>query len=151
MSDFSLSLSLLSDSPPAPSRPTVVKVQSDSITISWNEAECTGNHNLRSFTIQYFETDSNPFFLFFGSFMYIRNIDSTRRNYTISNLDPVTSNSFRVQAVSVDGRASSYSPTAEVFTLPPGMISGLIHNSKYLNTILINYMHQFRSIDCVCD
>ena len=53
--------------------------------------------------------------------MFISDIDSTQRNQTITSLDPRTSYTFEVQALSVDGRVSSYSPLGEILTLPPGM------------------------------
>ena len=117
-----LELLLFSGTPPSPSRPSALEVKQNSIAIKWDEAQCTGNHIIQSFTIRYLETDSSPFFPFFGSFRYIRNIDSTPRNYTITGLDPETSYTFQVRAISVDGRISSYSASAEILTLPPGMM-----------------------------
>lgn len=110
----------LPDTPPAPSRPSAMEVKQDSITIKWDESQCNGGHIIQSFTIRYLETDSNPFFPFFGSFRFLRNIDPTQRNFTITDLDPETSYTIAVQAISVDGRASLYSSSAEILTLPPG-------------------------------
>ena len=110
-----------SATPPSPSRPSALEVKQDSIAIKWDEAQCTGGHIIQSFTIRYLETESNPFFPFFGSFRYIRDIDAAQRNYTITGLDPETSFTIGVQATSVDGRVSSYSASAEIVTLPPGM------------------------------
>jgi hypothetical protein len=118
--NFTLML-LFSDAPPAPSRPSALEVKQDSITFKWDEAQCTGGHFIQSFTIQYFETDAIPIFPFFGFFWHIRNIDGTLRNYTITALDPETSYTIGIQATSVDGRISSYSASAEILTLPPGM------------------------------
>ena len=122
--NFTLMVELLlfSDTPPAPSRPSALEVKQDSIAIEWDEDQCTGGHTIQSFTIQYFETDNNPIFPFFGFFWHIRNIDGTLRNYTITGLDPETSYSIGVQTTSVDGRVSFYSASAEIVTLPPGMI-----------------------------
>ena len=110
------------DLPPPPSRPSPLEVKQNSIAIKWDEAQCTGGHIIQSFTIQYLETDNNPIFPFFGTFWHIRNIDSTQRNYTITGLDPETSYTIGVQAISVDGRISFYSASAEILTLPPGMM-----------------------------
>ena len=112
--------------PPPPSRPTELKVKSDSITIGWNESQCDGGHKLDSFTIQYLDAD-DPFF---SSIVYIRNIDPSRRNYTITDLDPSTSYRIGIQAVSVERRGGAYSPFANFVTLPPGMVQpeNPIHN-----------------------
>ena len=122
-------VAFISDTPPAPSRPSALEIKQDSITIEWDENQCTGGHTIQSFTIQYLETDINPIFPFFGFFWHIRNIDATLRNYTITGLDPETSYTIGVQATSVDGRVSFYSASTEIVTLPPGMIIIASRNS----------------------
>lgn len=131
MTMFFNCMSLSIASPPPPTRPTALEVTGNSITIGWNEPECDGGHILSSFTIQYFESDSNPFFPFFGTFLYVRNIDPARRNYTITGLDPDTSYDFRIQAVGVDRRTGSFSVAATIVTLPPGMCTGIISCSVF--------------------
>ena len=101
-------------SPPAPGRPYVIRAQSTSITIGWPEV-CDGGHGLRSFTIRYDRVVG------YYSYRYVRNIDPSRRNYTVTGLVSSTQYSFWVQAVSLNSRTSSYSSSMSTYTLAPGM------------------------------
>lgn len=127
------------DSPPIPERPFAITVQSRSITIGWSESPCDGGHNLSSFTIQYYNIIPNdydydyyyyyhyysPYYRYYYNYQYIRNIDSTIRNYTVSGLEPDTEYTFQVKAVSIYAAESSYSASVSISTLPPGTRNNL--------------------------
>ena len=103
------------DSPPTPGRPFEVKAQSTSITIGWSESYCDGGHPIVSFNIQYYQTSG-----YYYNRNTVRNIDPTRRNYTITGLQSSTYYSVRVRAVSVNSQTSSYSSSISISTLAPG-------------------------------
>lgn len=96
-----------------------------------------------SFTIRYSDTDVSPFF---GSFVFIRDIDPSQRNYTVTGLDPDTSYSFRVQAISVDRRGGSLSASVEVVTLPPGRHNYWVKWIKIYNCLIVNVHHVKQTI-----
>jgi len=50
---------------------------------------------------------------------YIRNINASLRNYTISNLLSDTSYTIEIQAVNADFRGSTFSLYGRIRTLPP--------------------------------
>lgn len=106
---------IIIDSPPTPGRPFEVKAQSTSITIGWSESYCDGGHPIVSFDIQYYQTSG-----YYYNRNTIRNIDPTRRNYTITGLQSSTFYSFIVRAVSVNSQTSSYSSSISISTLAPG-------------------------------
>lgn len=122
----------MAGSPPRPDRPFAITAQSNSITIGWSTS-CDGGHTLSSFTVQYAEITDNDYYDYYYyfyyypypypyhySYRYIRNIDSTLRNYTITGLLPSTEYSFSVLAASLYARTSSYSSQVSITTLPPG-------------------------------
>lgn len=100
-------------SPPSPGQPYVIIAQSKSVTIGWPEM-CDGGHILKSFTIQYDrEIGSYPS-------RYINDVDPSRRNYTITGLEPSTDYIFKVRSVSFNSRTSRFSSSVSVDTLAPG-------------------------------
>ena len=107
---------LISASPPTPGRPFEIKAQSTSITVGWSESSCVGGHPITSFDLQYDQLT--------GYFIArtIRNIDPTQRNYTVTGLQSSRFYTFRVRSVSVNSRTSSYSSSASIATLAPGML-----------------------------
>ena len=125
-----LSSSILA-TPPSPGQPFLVKAQSTSITIGWSETACDGGHPLLSFNLQY-----DKVYGYFPS-RTIRNIDPTRRNYTITGLTSNTYYRFKVQAVSVNSRTSFYSSTVSIYTLAPGK-SCYIHSCVILYTDIVH-------------
>ena len=104
---------ILIGSPPAPSRPSPVKIKSNSITIAWSQSVCDGGHIPASFNIRYKRSTSSYY-------TYITVSDPTQRNYTIAGLSSTTSYDISIRTVTVDSRQSSYSTAATISTLPPG-------------------------------
>ena len=92
----------------------MIKTQSMSIIIGWSDLLCDGGHTIRSFTIR------NRMQTYFSYFHYIRNIDPTLRNYTITGLEPNSLYSIQVQTVNTGSIGSSFSSPRFVSTLPPG-------------------------------
>ena len=107
---------LISVSPPTPGQPFEIKAQSTSITVGWSQSYCDGGHPIISFNIRYDQLT--------GYFPYrtIQNIDPTQRNYTITGLQSSTFYTFRVRSISANSRTSSYSSSASIATLAPGML-----------------------------
>lgn len=131
-------------SPPAPSRPQVLKVTDQSVTVAWDENECNGGHNLDSFTIRY----SVPSSFFFRSYAFISGV--RQKNYTITGLNPSSSYEVSVQAVSVDGIRGSYSASVGLTTLPPGEYTSYYWRSRIhiytLCSLLVQQHHQLRKM-----
>ena len=119
-------ISLSTDSPARPSRPKVLALTSNSVTISWEESPCDGGHTISDFNIRYAEPFSYYYYFrpppidFFGDYTYIRGIDGNTRNHTITRLQPSTTYEISVQAASVDATFSPYSLQRTVTTLSPG-------------------------------
>ena len=91
---------------------------SNSILVTWERPSCTGGHIIIEYNIQYYESDTSFFDRVYWSISHI-NVSWT--SYTIKDLEPDTSYSFRIQAVTSDFRTSSYSLTRAITTLPPGV------------------------------
>ena len=111
--------SLFIDSPLQPGQPFAISVQSTSITIGWTETFCNGGHTVTSFTIRH-RRDSGSSYSYYYSYNYIRDIDPSRRNYTITGLQSNTYYSISVQSVDLYAVSSSFSSAVSVTTLPPG-------------------------------
>ena len=52
---------------------------------------------------------------------FIRHINASWTNYTMNNLEPDSSYSFQISAVTSDFRTSGFSSTRTITTLPPGV------------------------------
>ena len=143
---------------PAPSAPYTISVTSTSITLGWDEPVCDGGHGVASFNIEY-TTGTSPFSLT----EEILGIDGSQHNYTVAGLEPETAYMFRIQAISVDLAAGSFSPRKALRTLPPGThyhvlymyvreiltaisLRTLISRSPYINAIIFSY---YSSIHCI--
>lgn len=109
---------IITDAPPSPDRPFLIKAQSTNIIIGWSETPCNGGHAVNSFNIRYRRTYSSTY----SSYTYIRGIDPALRNYTIIGLSTDTYYSFSVAAVNLAARSSPYSSTLSATTFPPGTI-----------------------------
>ena len=103
--------------PPAPSRPTIVDVKANTVTIEWSQSVCNGGHTPESYTIRYRRSS-------YRSYSYIRQI--TQKRYKITGLSYSTSYLFWVQTTTVDSRTSSYSSLATISTLPRGKLPIMI-------------------------
>ena len=106
--------------PPPPTRPRVVKLTSQSITISWEENKCTGGHTIGSFSIRYGTINDFPFD-YFRRYKFITGIDKNVRNYTIMDLTPSTTYDFSVQAVDIESVSGRLSLIRSATTLSPGI------------------------------
>ena len=87
---------------------------SNSIQVTWEPLSCTGGHIFIEYNIQYYDRAV-------GVTQYAYHINASWTNYTVNNLEPDTSYSFRIQAVTSDFRTSSLSSTRTITTLPPGV------------------------------
>lgn len=100
-------------SPPTPSRPTIVEVRGNTVTIEWSQSVCDGGHTPESYTIRYKRSSS------YSSYSYLYSI--TQKRYKITGLTYSTSYQFSVRTTSVDSRSSSFSSFATISTLPRGI------------------------------
>ena len=113
-STFNISVSnILIGSAPAPSRPSPLKIKSNSITIAWSQSVCDGGHIPARFYIRYKRSTSY-------SYTFITVSNATQRTYTITGLSYLTSYDISIRTVTVDSRQSSYSIAATISTLPLG-------------------------------
>lgn len=115
-------IACISVGPPPPTRPRVVKLTSQSVTLAWEENKCTGGHTIESFSIRHSTVNFFPFD-FFRRYKIINGIDKNVRNYTITDLTPSTTYDFSVQAVDIDGTSGHFSVVRSVTTLAPGIQS----------------------------
>ena len=104
----------ITGSPPAPSRPTIVAVKSNAVTIQWTQSVCDGGHTPQSYTIRYKRSSS------YSSYTYIRQI--TQKRFKITGLSYSMSYQFSISTTTVDSRISSYSSLATISTLPQGKL-----------------------------
>ena len=109
--------SLSSDSPPEPGIPYQVQAGTTWVTISWDDLDCDGGHNVTGFNIRYRE--ESPEYII-TSYIYIYNVNALRRNYTILNLELNTAYSVSIQALSAEFQSSTFSDENVITTLPPG-------------------------------
>ena len=105
-------------SPPRPNRPSPGRIMSNSIQVTWVPPSCTGGHIIIEYNIQYYESGTSYFSRVTQSILHI---NASWTNYTINDLEPDTSYSFQIQAVTSDYRTSSFSSTRTITTLPPGV------------------------------
>ena len=112
-------------SPPTPSRPTIVAVKGNTVTIEWSQAVCDGGHIPQSYTIRYRRSSS------YYSYIYIRQITQSR--YRITGLSYSTSYQFWVSTATVDSRTSSYSSSVTISTLPRGINNYIATLVQHLN------------------
>lgn len=101
-----------------PSIPYPIIARSTQITIGWYELECDGGHNITELAIRYHDVEANPLAV---SYNYVYNIDASRRQYTVLNLDPETSYAFAVQAISAEFSRSDFSEERIMSTLIAGL------------------------------
>lgn len=100
-------------SPPTPSRPTIVAVKSNTVTVEWSQSVCDGGHTSQSYTLRYKRSSS------YSSYSYQRQI--TEKRFKITGLSYSTSYQFSVSTLTVDSRSSSYSSAVTISTLPRGI------------------------------
>ena len=114
--------------PPRPSRPTVVAVKGNTVTVEWSQSVCDGGHIPQSYTLRYKRSSS------FSSYSYRRQI--TEKRLKITGLSYSTSYQFSVSTLTVDSRTSSYSSAVTISTLPRGINN---YNNNYWSMAINNY------------
>ena len=103
--------------PQRPSRPVVIKTQSNSITVGWDQPLCDGGHTVIEFDLQYYDSSKS---FFDRVTVNVPHIEPSVRNYTATGLEPSTPYQFRVRVLSSDLRNSAFSIVRQITTLPAG-------------------------------
>ena len=113
-------LLLCTGSPPQPSRPTVLRQRSNTVTIGWFLNMCDGGHIPKYFTIWYRWRRSSWYSSYYN--IYITVNDPSQRSYTVTGLSYNTNYYFYIQVTTTDSQSSSYSSSTHITTLSSCML-----------------------------
>ena len=131
-------ITLQTGSPQSPSRPFPIKIQSNSITVGWQQPRCSGGGMVTTFNLQYYTSG-----YYRRSTVRVLRTEAESQNYTVVGLQPSSSYYFQVQAITSDSRRSSYSRSQTIITLPPGT-KIFFHNDSDCDACI--YLHVFLAL-----